>query len=69
MYCSAGLYGTVQPGNCTGWGSEGVNTGRETYFQVGESVQEERANVKYVSVFPCYYYCIKIAFLNQVRSR
>ena len=39
MYCSAGLCDIFR--NFAGCSSEGVNTGKETYFQVGESMPEE----------------------------
>ena len=41
MYCSAGLCDIFQ--NFAGCSSEGVNTGKETYFEVGESMPEEPA--------------------------
>ena len=62
MYCSAGLYDIFR--NFAGCGSERVNTGKETYFQVGESMLEEPGLDMCLCVCFSLLFFMKIVCLN-----
>lgn len=64
MYCSAGLCDIFRHfASCS---SDGVNTGKETYYQVGESMPEEPV-LDMCLLFRVIFF-MKIVFLNQVRT-